>query len=101
MFLVVSDQRCLVSMWSEWSSCINATCDRSGMETRTRMYADKKAAMAGSCSENLKESRTCTIDCNNDPSKKKDKQTMMSSMGSFKQFNGTNIDVDRQLSSMF
>ena len=61
--LVVKDPRCLLSIWSEWSSCINATCERSGVQIRTRMYADKKAAMALHCAERLEEQQPCNIDC--------------------------------------
>jgi hypothetical protein len=74
---VVHDPRCLVSMWSEWSACSNGTCHQQGTQIRTRMYADKRAAMAGHCSERLEERRQCKIDCNDDQSKNKYKQMMM------------------------
>ena len=48
-------------MWSEWSTCSNGTCHQPGVQTRTRMYADKRAAMTGHCSERLEEQRRCTI----------------------------------------
>lgn len=81
---MIHDPRCLVSMWSEWSSCLNGTCHRLGTQTRTRMYADKRAAMSGHCSERLEEQKSCTMDCgddhNNHHSKNKDKSKMMSSL---------------------
>ena len=76
---MIHDPRCLVSMWSEWSSCLNGTCDRPGTQMRTRMYADKRAAMVGHCSERLEEQRRCTMDCdeNGKQMKNKHKETMM------------------------
>jgi hypothetical protein len=45
------------------------------------MYADKRAAMLGQCSERLEEQRQCTMDCaddhNDNHSKNKNKQMMM------------------------
>ncbi len=77
---MIHDPRCLVSMWSEWSSCSNGTCHQSGTQIRTRMYADKRAAMSGHCSESLEEQRQCTMDCddNDKHSKNKHKQIMIS-----------------------
>ena len=63
-------------MWSEWSACSNATCHRPGVQTRTRMYADKRAAMHGHCTEVLEERQSCTIDCADDSMKHKHKQMM-------------------------
>ncbi len=75
---MIHDPRCLVSMWSEWSSCSNGTCHQSGIQIRTRMYADKRAAMTGRCSERLEEQRQCTMDCGDNQMKNKNKQIMMS-----------------------
>ncbi|CAF0809451.1 unnamed protein product [Adineta steineri] len=74
---MVHDPRCLVSMWTDWSSCSNATCTKPGVQIRTRMYADKRAAMTGFCSERLEEQKQCTIDCDNNATKNKQKQMMM------------------------
>ena len=74
--IVVDDPRCLVSMWSAWSLCLNATCHRLGTQIRTRMYADKKAAMIAHCSERLKQQRRCTLDCDNN-NLKNDKNKQM------------------------
>ncbi|CAF4293399.1 unnamed protein product [Rotaria socialis] len=73
---MVHDPRCLISMWSEWSSCMNATCHRPGTQTRTRMYADKRAAMIAQCGESLEEQQRCTLDCNDNVSKNKQKDMM-------------------------
>lgn len=83
---MIHDPRCLVSMWSEWSTCSNGTCQRPGIQTRTRMYADKRAAMSGHCSENLEEQRSCKMDCDdnhqhhNSHSNNKHKQMMMGTL---------------------
>lgn len=74
---MVHDPRCLVSMWTEWSSCMNATCYRSGVQTRTRMYADKRAAMIAHCSETLEEKQQCTLDCDDMHSTNKQKEMSM------------------------
>ncbi|CAF1011801.1 unnamed protein product [Adineta ricciae] len=74
---MVHDPRCLVSIWSEWSACSNATCHRPGTQTRTRMYADKRAAMHGHCTEVLEERQSCTIDCNGNSMKHKQMMTDM------------------------
>ncbi len=74
---MIHDPRCLVSMWTDWSSCSNATCHQTGVQIRTRMYADKRAAMSGHCSARMEEQRQCTIDCNDNQSKMKEKQIMM------------------------
>jgi hypothetical protein len=45
------------------------------------MYADKRAAMTGRCSERLEEQRPCTMHCGDDRDdqmKNKNKQIMMS-----------------------
>lgn len=76
-------------MWTDWSACTAATCTRPGVETRTRMYADKKAAMDNHCSERLEEQRPCTIDCGNDKNKMKEKPLMMGSFDTSE----TNIDM--------
>jgi hypothetical protein len=46
------------------------------------MYADKRAAMSGHCSERLEEQRQCEMDCDDDNnhSKNKNKQMMMSEL---------------------
>ncbi|CAF0865986.1 unnamed protein product [Rotaria sordida] len=74
---MVHDPRCLVSMWTEWSSCMNATCHRPGTQIRTRMYADKRAAMAAHCTEHLEQQKQCTLDCDNNQPKNKQKEMMM------------------------
>lgn len=66
-------------MWSDWSSCMNATCHRPGIQTRTRMYADKRAAMTAQCTETLEQQQQCTLDCDSNQSKNKNKQMMMMS----------------------
>lgn len=80
-FLVVHDPRCLVSMWSDWSTCSNGSCHQPGIQTRTRMYADKRAAMSAHCSEQLQEHRRCTVECGDDNHSKDKMKTMMT--GSF------------------
>jgi hypothetical protein len=75
-FVAVHDPRCLVSMWSEWSTCSNGTCHQPGVQTRTRMYADKRASMIGHCSERLEEQRRCNMDCDGNQSKHKNKEMM-------------------------
>jgi len=79
---VVHDPRCLVSMWSDWSPCMNATCHHSGVQIRTRMYADKRAAMLGHCVERLEEHQVCSIQCDHQgTTSHKDK--MMMTHGSY------------------
>ncbi len=82
--LVIHDPRCLVSMWSEWSTCSNGTCHQPGVQIRTRMYADKRAAMSGHCSERLEEQRQCTMECNNENHSKDKNKQMMMTMSSLK-----------------
>jgi len=76
----MNDPRCLVSMWTDWSACTNATCHQPGVEFRTRMYADKRAAMVGHCSEKLEERRSCKLDCQNGSPKDPEKQSNMMNM---------------------
>ena len=77
---MVHDPRCLVSMWSEWSTCTNGTCHHPGVQTRTRMYADKRAAMSAQCSEQLQEHRRCTVECGGDNHSKDKMKTMMTGL---------------------
>ena len=76
VIIVIDDPRCLVSMWSAWSSCLNATCHRPGTQIRARMYADKRAAMVARCSERLKQQKQCTLDCNNNNLKNDENKQM-------------------------
>lgn len=64
-------------MWSEWSTCSNGTCHQPGIQSRTRMYADKRAAMSAHCSEQLQEQRRCTVECEGDHHSKDKMKTMM------------------------
>ncbi|CAF4330476.1 unnamed protein product [Rotaria sp. Silwood2] len=57
---------------------MNATCHRPDTQIRTRMYADKRAAMAAHCTEHLEQQ--CALDCDNNHSNNKQKEMMMMNM---------------------
>ncbi|CAF3817711.1 unnamed protein product [Rotaria sp. Silwood1] len=78
-FSKTHDRFFLISI-SEWSSYMNAICHQVGTQIRTRMYANKRAAMAAHCTEHLEQQ--CTLDGDNNQSKNKQKEMMMTSLWS-------------------
>ena len=52
---------CELSDWTEWTPCVQQTCDNSGSQSRSRSVITEEGCGGKDCSDDLNENTACTM----------------------------------------